>query len=139
MWTIRVLALTGPVLLLSMLWEHPLAYFLFALGTTVLAVALMRLGAARRGNRAPNRRLDLILGPLWIVLSACLMGIIYYADSSWAPWGVPVGAWLLLAGLWLLPLLWVSLGYAATFDRFGLRQEDLHEVRRAARRRGEES
>lgn len=132
MWTIKVLAATAPLLLLAMVWQHWLAEALFAVGTTTMAVTLMRLGAARRDRRGSTKQLDLVLGVLLAVLSLCLLGILYYGSRSWEIWGVPVGAWLLLGGVWLLPLLWVSLGYAWTFRRYGLSQGDLRRIRRAA-------
>jgi len=50
------------------------------------------------------------------------------------PWfgGLPGAAAIQLYGLFLAPLLLVALTYALTFDRFGIREEDLERL--AARR-----
>jgi len=44
--------------------------------------------------------------------------------------GLPWAAVVQIVGLWLLPLPLVALAYALTFDRSGIRPDDLESLRR---------
>lgn len=110
----------------------------------MLAVAFP-LGLIALGARRGGRRLG-PLGPLLLALLAVLEGSLLAilavsgsgggdAPASGDVLGLPLGAWLQLAGFFLVPLLLVTLGYAATFDRWTLGDADLERLAalRAAR------
>ena len=55
-------------------------------------------------------------------------------DGPWIA-GLPVALALLLYGVFLLPLVVISLGFALTFDRFDVEEAELEELRRLAAKR----
>lgn len=101
-------------------------------GGVMLPLALMALGAARRGR----------LGRLWLPLVAIAL---VFAAGWWAILalphggpdvaGLPLATWLMIFVLIPLPLVVTGLAYALTFDRLGLSTEDLERVRSARRPR----
>ena len=103
---------------------------LFAALAMAVPVALIALGAQRRGRLGP------LLWPLvalLMILEGCVFAMLWLRGSVLtAPWigGLPLAAAVQFYGLFLAPMALVSLAYAWTFDRFGLRQEDLDDLRR---------
>jgi peptidoglycan/LPS O-acetylase OafA/YrhL len=105
-----------------------------AVGTSVVLVALMLLGLARRGRQ---------LGAVWAVLAftlaVCLgafgAALVLPPEGPAAPllWGLPRRAAFVLYGIGALPLFVLPIAYALTFDRLTLSEADLEAVRRAAR------
>lgn len=126
-----LLALAAPATLLAFCVSWPVGPWIGAFaGGVVLPLALMVLGAARRGR----------LGRLWIPLLATAL---VFAAGWWAilalPQGGPDVAGLPLATALMIfvlipfPLVVMGLAYALTFDRLGLTAEDLERVRAARR------
>ncbi len=124
------LAVSSPLILLTFLVQVPAGEVLFALLATAFPVALIVLGAHRGGRLGP------LLWPLvllLLILEACLLAMLAFRGQILdLPWvgGLPAATAVQFYGLFLLPLALVSLSYAWTFDRFGLRQEDLDDLRR---------
>lgn len=124
------LACSSPALLLAFATGTPAGDVAFALLGTAFPVALIALGAQRRGSLGPLLwplvALLLILEAAFVVMLALRGGVL---TSPWVG-GLPLATAVQFYGLFLLPLVLVSLAYAWTFERFGLRQEDLDELRR---------
>jgi len=137
-WVVPVLAVLSMVLVAALLSPTPFAGWLFAVAGGLFPVALIALGAAR-GSRL-DRRVGLALVLLLILLESSTVGILVLSgDRSGAAvgagaLGLPAATLLQLLGLWLLPLPVVALAYAWTFDRCGVRREDLAALRRKAER-----
>lgn len=72
------------------------------------------------------RGLRWLLFSLLLTLEASFLGMLLLRgqvhDGPW-PAGVPLGAWLQLGGLFLLPILLVPLVFGLTFDRHVLPPE----------------
>jgi hypothetical protein len=131
-----LLALAAPAALLAFCVSWRAGPWIGAIaamsGGVVLPLALMVLGAARRGR----------LGRLWLPLVAMAL---VFAAGWWAILalphggpdilGLPLATALMIFVLIPLPLAVTGLAYALTFDRLGLTPEDLERVR-AARRPG---
>jgi hypothetical protein len=109
------LAGAAPALLLAMLLNGRAGAVIFAVLAAAFPVALMALGASRRG------RLGRLAWPLLAVLGlleGCVVGMLALAGRvAEGPWlfGLPLAAVLELGGLFLLPLPIVVLAYALTF------------------------
>ncbi|MEM6797162.1 MAG: hypothetical protein AAF725_24530, partial [Acidobacteriota bacterium] len=70
--------------------------------------------------------LGLVLG----VLVAMMAGLFIFRGGDGPGFGgLPAGAAVQIYGLFLAPLLVTSLGYAWTFERSGLREQDLESLR----------
>ena len=125
-----LLALAAPAALLAFCLGWP---WLGELGGgVVLPLALMILGAARRGR----------LGRLWLpllatalVLAAGWAAILALPHGGPDVAGLPLATALMIFVMIPLPLVVTGLAYALAFDRLGLSPEDLERVR-AARRPG---
>jgi hypothetical protein len=128
------LATASPVILLTFLFGTAAGDVAFAMLAVAFPIALIALGAAGRDGR---------LGPL----GGPLVGLVLYfavlvaamlalrgrvADGPWVL-GLPLATAIQVYGVFLAPLVWVSLLYALTFERFGLGREDLDELRRRFR------
>ena len=114
-----VLALAGvsfPALLASFLLEGSAATWLQALLVTFLPVALMAVGASRRGRL--EGRLPLLLTVIWVVLAAAALALVALSGRP-AERGLPAATWMLIVGLGLVPLLLTSWVYAVTFPGGG--------------------
>jgi hypothetical protein len=97
--------------------DHPLSAPLFGGAAMLFIPSLIALGAARRG-RLEYLRLPLILFALYLV--GCLAAIFLLSPEPqmerwWFGW--PPATVLMLAGLWLAPLLAVSFGFAWHFKQ----------------------
>ncbi len=102
---------------------------LFALLATAFPVALIALAG---GRSAGLGRLRLPLIVLVLFLEGCVIAMLALRGNADAPWlgGLPLAATIQVYGIFLLPLPLVALTYALTFDRLGLRRQDLEELRR---------
>ncbi len=108
----------------------PAGEVLFVLLAAAFPVALIALGAQRGGSLGP---LLWPLATLLLILEAGFIAMLALRGSvAAAPWlgGLPLATAVQFYGLFLLPLALVSFAYAWTFERFGLRREDLDELRR---------
>ena len=125
------LALASPAILVTSLWSVPYGDVLFALVAVAFPIALIALGAAeRRGSLGP---LAWPLVGLALFYEVCVVAMLAYRGQVLdGPWvlGLPLAMAIQFYGVFLAPLLFVSIFYAATFERFGLRQDDLDELRR---------
>ncbi len=124
------LACSSPAMLLIFAAGTPAGEVAFALLAVAFPVALIALGAQRRGSLGP---LLWPLAALLVILEAAIVAMLALRGGvlTW-PWlgGLPLATAVQFYGLFLLPLVLVSFAYAWTFERFGLRQEDLDELRR---------
>ncbi len=128
------LALSSPLILLTFLFPIPGAELLFAVLAVAFPIALIVLGAEHRGRLGP---LLLPLAGLAVFLELCVAGMLVLRGQVLeGPWlgSLPLATAIQFYGLFLAPLVFVSLAYALTFERFGLRQDDLDELRRRFRR-----
>ncbi len=113
----------------------------FGPGLAVLAgalfpVSLVLLGAVRGGGVGRLAVPILILG---IILAAGLALAVFLSEGGPDFLGLPLGTAVMIFVVVPVPLLVTCLAYALTFDRLGLRPEDLDRVRAARRKReGEE-
>lgn len=134
------LALGSPALLAASLLPGRVAAWVFALLAGAFPVALMALGAGRRRSppSRPSRSGKGAGGSGWallallIVLVGTAAGVLLLAGTpagSVRVGGLPLATVVLVAGLWLLPLPLAALGYALSFDRTGLTEEDLARLR----------
>lgn len=105
-----------------------------AMGTAVMLVASMALGAARRGGTG---RLALPFAATFLVLAGGFGAVLALGPTDprdptlWL--GLPPRAAIVMYGVGLLPLLFLPLAYALTFDEMTLSEADLARVRDAAR------
>ncbi|MCG8462120.1 MAG: hypothetical protein MI919_38035, partial [Holophagales bacterium] len=86
---------------------------------------------AERRGRLGTQAVPLVA--LAVVLPAVMVALLMLRGQGLdGPWwgGLPAAVAVLLYGLFLLPLVISSLGYAWTFERWGLRREDLDLLRR---------
>lgn len=124
------LAIAPVVLLLGAVWAHPATELASLVVVAAFPVALMALGASRAGRLGPLR-LPLLL--LLVFLVACMLGMWALRDRVLdAPWvaGLPLATAIQLYGIGLVPLPFVCLAYALSFDERGLRRDQLEELRR---------
>jgi len=130
------LAVASPLLLLAPAVGPPLGDWLFTLTAAAFPVALIAVGAGRRGGLGPLR-LPLLL--LLLILEGSMAAMLLLRGQVLeAPWllGLPLATAVQLYGLFLAPLFLVAFAYALTFDRFGLRRDELASLRRRFPRRG---
>jgi len=130
---LSVLAISSPVILLTFFWRSAAGEVLFSLLAVIFPVALIVLGAQKGGRLGP------LFVPLAVVLLELVAGVVAMLalrgrvlDGPWL-WGLPLATAIQVYGLFLLPLLVVALSYALSFERYGLRAEDLEELRRRFR------
>ncbi len=117
-------------MLLAFAVGTPAGDVLFTLLAVAYPVALIALGVQRRGSLGP---LLWPLAGLFLILEAGFVAMLWLRGSVLtAPWlgGLPLATAIQFYGLFLMPMLLVSLAYAWTFERYGLRQEDLDDLRR---------
>lgn len=127
LWTLTV---ASPICLGLCIWKPPWSDGIFAVTVAIFPCALMLLGASRQG------RGGLALWPIAIlcgVLLATMAGLFAFRSQGvdgpmWG--GLPVAAAVQLYGLFLLPLVITSIGYAASFDRWNLDEDALEALRR---------
>ncbi len=105
----------------------PLAPWLAAFGGATFPVALIALGAVRRGRLGG---LWIPLGALWLLLAGGLAAVLALPAGGPDVAGLPLATALMIFVLVPIPLLGLGLLYAFSFGRHGLREEDLERVRR---------
>ena len=106
------------LILLGFLWPGGLDRLALALLVVSMPVLLVLLGR----SRGSQRRLRAAMVALWLLLGGSWAALIWI-DGNGVPvlGGVPLVLWILVLGLGFLPLVLVSLAFAATF-RAGRRQ-----------------
>lgn len=117
------------VLLLGAVWSHPLTLGASLVVAALFPVALMALGAARRGALGP---LAVPLGLLGLALVAAMLAMLAMRGRvSDGPWvlGLPLATAIQLYGIGLLPLPLVCAAYVLTFDARGLSRDRLDDLR----------
>jgi hypothetical protein len=123
-----LLALAAPATLLALCLGGAWGAWVAALaGGAAFPVALMGLGAARRGRLGALRWPLLALG---LVLAGGLAAVLALPDGGPDVSGLPLATAVLLGVIIPVPLVLVGLAYAATFDRWTLREDDLERIRR---------
>jgi hypothetical protein len=131
---LTLLALAAPVTLLGFLAGGAWGPWAAAVGGAVLPVALIALGAARPAGPGGVGALGWGLLALWILLAGGLAALLLLPDGGPGVFGglggLPLGTALLIFGLVPGSFALVVTLYAATFDRHGLRPEDLERIRR---------
>lgn len=135
--SIAVVAVASLAALLGLFWETPASGVLFAAAALTFPPALVGLAVSRRG------RIGSLRGPLLVfagLLQASLVAMLLLGDrpdpETW--WlGLPPATLVLLVGVWLLPLAFVSVLHARWFCREGLTEEDLRRIRDLAKRTGD--
>lgn len=123
------LGVTAPLVLLTFLIPFPGGELVFGLAVVLFPVALMALGASRQGSTGPVTWP--LLGLLMVLVVVVVGMFVVRGQVTDGPWwgGLPAGAALQLYGLFLLPLLISSLGYARTFEGWSLRDDELTQLR----------
>ncbi len=127
--SLAFLALASVVLLVTCVVPGQLGESLFAFLAVVFPLALIVLGASR------GDRLGSVLWPvlfLAAIHAAALAGIfvLHHRVEETLIFGLPAGFVLQILGFFVLPLGVALSGYAWTFDRWGLRDEELRALRR---------
>jgi hypothetical protein len=113
----------------------PAAPWLAAFGGATFPVALIALGAMRQGRLGA---LGLPLALLWLLLAGGLAAILDLPAGGPDVAGLPLATALMIFVLVPIPLLGLGLLYAFSFDRHGVREEDLERMRRLRRSRRSE-
>lgn len=132
------LALGSPAVLGACWWAGPRGEVVFALLVVAFPLALIALGATRRGRLGPLR---LPLVALGLILEGSLVALLLLRGRvEELPWvgGLPLVAAIQVYCMALLPLGLVVLAYALTFESFTLRSEDLDRLRRSLGRPDDE-
>lgn len=127
--SLTFLAVASPIILLSFLVEAPAGEVIFALLAVAFPFALIALGAVRYGRLG---RVGGALATLLLIFEICFVAMLMLRGRDLAgPWlgGLPLGTAIQFYGVFLLPLPFVALLYALSFERF-LPPEDLAELRR---------
>jgi hypothetical protein len=101
--------------------------WLAAFGGATFPVALIALGAARRGRLGG---LGLPLGALWLLLAGGLAAVLVLPGGGPDVGGLPAATAMMIFVLVPVPLLGLGCLYAVSFGRHGLREEDLERMRR---------
>lgn len=99
--------------------------------TPIFPVALMVLGAARKGRLGP---ITLPLVVVAVLLEGGLVAMLLLRGRvAEGPWigGLPLAANVLIYGMWIVPFAIVALTYALTYDRFTLTDDDLDRLERS--------
>lgn len=126
-----LLALAAPSSLACFCLGSPAAAWIGAFASGVIfPMALMALGAVRGG------RLDRTAAPILItalVLAGGWLAVLGLPDGGPDVAGLPAATALMIFVMVPAPLLITGLAYALTFNRLGLRPEDLERVRAAKR------
>lgn len=123
------LTLTSLALVVGFVVPLPHGDLLFALAVIICPMALIALGAARRGRLGPLAWILLALGVVLGVTILALLGLRgRVVDGPWL-FGLPAGLALQLLGLFIVPLLITGFGYAWTFERSGFGTRDLEVLR----------
>lgn len=101
--------------LLCCMVDTPWTAQVFAAALVVFPVALMLLGASHARSRVGPVALW-TLGLLLLLLAASMAGLFWTRGTDTHLLGLPAGVILLIAGLFLLPLVLTTLGFVASFE-----------------------
>lgn len=129
--SLAVLAMASVLGVAALLVGRGPAETVFAAVCAVFPPALIALGATRRGRC--DRAVVVTCLALFAVLAVALLLLFHYrgaGDDVPTLGAVPVPVAVLLGGVWLLPLAFIGLVYALTFERHGIGREDLERLRR---------
>jgi hypothetical protein len=121
------LLISAPAIAVAVAVRHPIAEAVLAALVALFPVALVlvAVGGRRLGALAPA------LAVLALALVASLLSMLALRGQvATGPWigGLPLAAAIQVYGVPVLMAL-VVIAYAASFDRFGLREEDLDSLR----------
>jgi hypothetical protein len=105
----------------------PRAPWLAALGGATFPVALIALGAMRRGRL---QGLGSSLALLWLLLAGGLAAALALPAGGPDVAGLPLATALMIFVLVPVPLVGLGLLYAFSFERHGVTEEDLDRMRR---------
>ena len=105
--------------------------WLLAFGGAAFPIALIALGAARNGKLGPLRIPLLLVG---LVLFGVLAVLLLLPNGGPDAGPLPLGTVLLLFVLVPVPFVVLTWVYAASFDSWFLREEDLERLRRLMRK-----
>jgi hypothetical protein len=105
--------------------------WLLAFGGAAFPIALIALGAARNGKLGPLRIPLLLVG---LVLFGVLAALLLLPHGGPDAGPLPLGTVLLLFVLVPVPFVVLTWAYAASFDSWFLREEDLERLRRLKRK-----
>ena len=89
--------------------------WVIALATGAAVIAVWVAGASGPGRRPLRSRSERVTS---VLLGASLLGGILLAagiGDGPGPWGLPRSLWGLLLGVWLIPLVVTSIGFAVSF------------------------
>lgn len=125
---LALLALAALASLLGSCWPAP---WLAAFGNAAFPVALIALGASRGGRLGPLRVPLLLLG---LVLAGIFIALLALPRGGPDVGPLPLGTALMLFILVPVPFILLTWAYAASFDRWFLRQDDLDRLRRIGKR-----
>lgn len=112
--------------LVAMLLDATLAFA--GMVTAVLTLAFW-LGAMRREELGPFAPYVVASFVVWLVAFAGMHLLSHGTDELIL--GLPPATAVMVYGLWLLPLLTVTVPYALHFDRFTLTEEEIRRVEEA--------
>ncbi len=115
----------------------PIAAWGLALGSAGALSSMMALGAARGGKLRPVALVACVLTFL-VVGGAFALALILPANEgkdAVIVLGFPLRTAIVLYGVGVVPILFLPLMYAASFDEDTLSDDDLERVRRAGRER----
>lgn len=121
---LALLAFAALASLLGSCWGSP---WLAALGGAAFPIALIALGGARGGQLGPLRVPVLLAG---LVLFGVLAALLLLQDGGPDAGPLPLGTVLLLFVLVPVPFVVLTWAYAASFDSWFLREEDLKRLRK---------
>lgn len=128
---LALLAAAAPATLLAFcIGTGPGVWVAALAGGAVFPAALIALGAARDGRLGSLRWPLLFLG---LFLAAGLLAAIGWSNGGPDVLGLPAATAIMIFVLIPVPLLLLGGIFAATFDRWFLRPEDLYRVRVAKR------
>ncbi len=129
--SLAVLSLASVLGVAALLVGRGPAETVFAAVCAVFPPALIVLGATRRGRC--DRAVVVTCLALFAVLAVALLLLFHYRGAGGdvpTIGAVPLPVAVLLGGIWLLPLVFIGLVYALTFERHGVGREDLERLRR---------
>ncbi len=134
-YALAALTIGSVVILASSLSSGAAAEIAFVLAAAAFPALLMVVGAAGSGGRLGAAAWP--IAGLLVALEACLFAMLLLRGQVEAGgWvlGLPAAAAVQIYGVLLLPQALVALGYALTFDSFGVSEPDLDRLRELARR-----
>lgn len=106
--------------------------WLMALGLATMIVALMTLGAVRRGRSLGALRIPFLL--TFVAIAGCFIAALSLpaeGGTSAVVLGFPLRAAIVIYGVGLVPLVVLPVVYALTFDEMTLTEGDIARVKEA--------